>query len=424
VGKDLQSAVFLPLSAQTNDPETVTWCRGVPLVVAEEFQQLKLARANFAAWTTGRGASLRLAHLQTAPPAEHVGAYARAARAAVGISGWGSWQGDPFLRWEIVAHDGDTLRKVPVDTRAGASRIEVVESAFETAKLILGLMDERPPTVLGCTESDQALLAWIQDRLLVWSRQRRGLGGTHEGEYRFLLSALTFDPGFHPAARQVIRRAGAALANADEPASSIRAIDALGALLRVRPDDHLSWTLLGMLQRATGATEDAIGSLRRAASLNAEYGPAHRELGTLFLARDDVRAAGAHLRKAGKLTPKDPEIQMALGHLYLALKDRSRAARHFQAVLRLATGSALAREASRVLLGLEDGPSRRPTGALPDVAPRPRERSKDRDLINRMFGTPLDLAADDVTSPGDDFLDRLDDEETNWDPDETVWDPE
>jgi hypothetical protein len=117
--------------------------------------------------------SLRLAHLQTAPP-QHVAAYARAARTALGISGWGSWQGDPFLRWEVVEHDGDTLRRVLVDSRSGASRVEVVRSAFETAKLLLGLMDDRPPPVLGATESDPALLAWLQDRLKVWSRQRRG----------------------------------------------------------------------------------------------------------------------------------------------------------------------------------------------------------------------------------------------------------
>ena len=272
MSKDLQSAVFLPLSAQTNDPETVTWCRGVPLLIAEELQRIQVARASFAAWTIGRGASLRLAHLQTAPQAEHVAAYARAARARVGISGWGSWQGDPFLRWEVVEHDGDTLRKVPVDTRGGASRMEVVQSAFETAKLMLGLMDDRVPPVLGATDSDQALLAWIQDRLQVWSRQRRGLTGSYDGEYRFLLSALTFDPGFHPAARVVIRRAGSALAAPDNGAAG-RASEALFALLRVRPDDHLSWTLLGMLHRAQAQDEDAITAFRRSAALNPEYAP-------------------------------------------------------------------------------------------------------------------------------------------------------
>ena len=83
MAKTLQSAVFLPLSAQTSDPETIAWCRGVPLAIAEELQRLGMARASFAAWTTGRGLGLRLAHLQSAPPVGHVAAYARAARARI-----------------------------------------------------------------------------------------------------------------------------------------------------------------------------------------------------------------------------------------------------------------------------------------------------------------------------------------------------
>ncbi len=423
----LPSAVFLPLSAQTADPETVTWCRGVPLLVAEELQRLGIARASFAAWTTGRGPSLRLAHLQTAPPPGHVAAYARAARAGLGISGWGSWQGDPFLRWEIVPHDGGDPRKVMVDTHAGASRVEVVQSAYETAKLMLGLWDDRTPPVLGGTESGQALLAWLQDRQQVWSRHRKGLSASHEGEYRYLLSALTVDPGFAPAARQVIRRAGAALAASKGAgdAACQRAVDALYDLLRVRSADHLSWTLLGMLQRSLKHHEEAVLALRRAAAADGEYAPAHRELGSLFLEQGDLRAAGAHLRKAGKLTPQDPEIQMGLGRLYLALKDRVRAGAHFQAVLRLASGSAMAKEASRILLDIDDdAPSRRPTSALGEAVPQPPDRSQDRDLISRMFGMPMDPDTDDITSPGIDFLDRLDDEATHWDPDDTVWDPE
>jgi hypothetical protein len=55
LAKELQSAVFLPLSAQTSDPETVTWSRGVPLLVAEELQNLKIARAEDRARDSRRG---------------------------------------------------------------------------------------------------------------------------------------------------------------------------------------------------------------------------------------------------------------------------------------------------------------------------------------------------------------------------------
>lgn len=426
--KTLQSAVFLPLSAQTSDPETVAWCRGVPLAIAEEFQRLGLARTSFAAWTTGRGPELRLAHLQSAPPVGHVSAYARAARARVGISGWGSWHGDPFLRWEVVDATGDAARRVPVDTRPGATRLEVVRMAWETSKLILGLMDDRPAPVLEGTESDAALLAWLQDRQHVWYRRRKGLSGRWDGEYRFLLSALTHDPAFEPASHAVIRRAGQALQASDDPvataAARLRAIEALEALLRVRSDDHLCWTLLGMHQRSGRRDEEAILALRRATAIAGDYAPAHRELGALFLKRSDLRAAGAHLRKAGKLAPKDPEVQFGLGSLYLELKDRTRAALHLRVVMRLSPGSPLARAASRLLRDMDTGPVRRPTDALVEQArTREGDRARDRELIARTFGMPtLDFEGeDDMTSPGDDFLDRLDDEETHWDPDETVW---
>jgi tetratricopeptide (TPR) repeat protein len=413
-----QSAVFLPLSAQTDDLETVTWCRGVPLLIAEEVHALGLARVSFAAWTTGKGPSLRLCHLQTAPPVGHVAAYARAARARVGISGWGSWHGDPFMRWEVVGADGQEARRVSVDAPLGASCVQVVRMAFETAKLVLGLMDDRGAGVLEATESDGALLAWLHDREHVWYRRRRGLqGGGWEGQYRFLLSALTHDPCFEPAARQLVQRAGSSLASpapgSEAASAQPEAIEALAAMVRLRLDDHVAWTLKGMLERSLKRTEDAVTSLRRAASLAPEYMPAHRELGGLFLDAHELRTAGAHLRRAGKLAPKDPEVQYNLGLLYLSLKDRRRAAQHLQVVLRVASGSALARTAARMLRDLEDGPTRRPTSALGEVVTRP-VRSKDRDLIARMFGHGGDVPDEDATSPGEDFLDRLDDEKTAW----------
>jgi tetratricopeptide (TPR) repeat protein len=409
-----QAAVFLPLSAQTDDTETITWCRGVPLLLAEELQSLQSLPVSFAAWTTGKGARLRLCHLTTAPPVGHVAAYARAARARVGISGWGSWQGDPFLRFEVVGADGTEARRVPVDAPPGVSCVELVRVAFETAKLILGLQDDRPSPVLWATSSDDALLAWLHDREQAWYRRRKGLEGPWEGEFRFLLSALTHDPDFEPAARQLLRRAGQRLAGAagGQVSGTASAIEALSGLLRVRPDDHLAWTLMGMLERADGALDDAASSLRRAAALAPDYTPAHRELGTLLLEQGDLRKAGAHLRRAGKLSPKDPEVQFSLGTLYLRLKDRSRAAQHLQVVLRLASGSALARAASRTLRDIQDGPTRRPTSALDEVAPR-QERARERDLIARTFGFRVEMD-EDVTHPGDDFLDRLDDEKTNW----------
>jgi hypothetical protein len=145
-----------------------------------------------------------------------------------------------------------------------------------------------------------------------------GLSASHEGEYRFLLSALTHDPDFHP----VARRAGAALADKDDTDRGLRAIDAQDALLRVRPDDYLSWTLQGMLHGARGQDEAAISALR----------------------------------------------------------------------------------------------------GLSEMSAPPPKTSKDRDLISRMFGTQFEFDNDDATSPGADFLDRLDDEATAWNPDNTVWD--
>lgn len=411
-----QAAVFLPLSAQTDDQETVTWCRGVPLLIAEELQALEIAKASFAAWTTGKGIDLRLCHLQTAPPTGHVAAYARAARARVGISGWGSWHGDPFLRWEVVDAQAESARRVPVDTGPGVSCVDLVRMAFETVKLVLGLTDERGGPVLEATASDGALLSWLHDREQLWYRRRRGLEGPWEGQYRFLLSALTHDPGFEPAARQLLQRAGATLAGGDDRDDSEQrsaAWDAIDGMCRIRPGDHLAWTLKGMLERSLKRTAEATASLRRASALAQDYMPAHRELGGLLLETGDLKAAGAHLRRAGKLAPADPEIQYTLGMLYLQAKDRPRAAQHLQVVLRVGSGTALARTAARVLRDIEDGPARRPTNALADAVQRP-ERSRDRDLIARTFGVRADERDEDVTSPGEDFEERLDDEKTAW----------
>ncbi len=410
----LQSVVFLPLSAQTADPETVAWCRGVPMLVAEELQGSNQARSYFAAWTTGKDAEMRLAHLKTAPPEGHVAAYARAARCRLGISGWGSWFGDPFMRWLVVPASGNGARKIAVEAENGATRVEVVRRAFETVQKVLGLRATRAPRVLTATESDDALLAWLQDLVSSWHRHRQGLHGSSDADYRYLLSALTHDPGFEPAAIRVLRRAGRALAAGKDAADKIdRSVTALRTLVRLRPQDHPALTLLGMLQRSAGQDDDAIASLRRALKAEAEYAPAHRELGSLLLHQKDLRKAGAHLRRCAKITPRDPEAHFALGTLYLQLKDRKRALSHLRRVLQLAQGTATARASARLLRDVDEGPVRTSTNALGTVVPD--KVSRDRDLISRTFGMPMGLNDDDHTSPGVDFLDRLDDEKTGWD---------
>jgi Flp pilus assembly protein TadD len=404
----VQSAVFLPLSAQLADPETITWCRGVPLLMAEELQAASLARACFAAWTSGEGASFRLVHLQTAPPEGHVSAYARAARTRLGASGWGSWYGEPFMRWLLVPASGGTPRKVSVEAPAGADRLAVVRASYDAVRRALGLSTDRPPVVLSATESDGALLAWLQDLESHWTRRRRGDAKPSDRDYRFLLSALTQDPSFEPAARRVLRRAGLALAGNDPGrAARSQAIEALETLLRLRPQDPMAWTLLGMLQRSLGRDEAAITSLRKAVKVGPESVAAHRELGSLWLRRRDLRKAGAHLRKAGKLSPRDPDTHMALGSMYLQLKDRTRAISHLRAVLKLAPGTATASTASRLLRDVDEGPVRTATNALSDVMPDTLDR--DRSLIARTFGVNLETN-DDVTSPGPGFMERLGDE--------------
>lgn len=409
----LQSVVFLPLSAQTADPETIAWCRGVPMLVAEELQAGKQARSCFAAWTTGQDANMRLAHLKAAPPKGHVAAYARAARCRQGVSGWGSWFGDPFMRWLVVPANGSGARKVAVETQGGASRIEVVRHAFETVQRVLGLRSTHPPRVLSATESDDALLAWLQDLVSTWHRHRQGLAGASDADYRYLLSALSHDPGFEPAAIRVLRRAGKALAGGPGPNDdTARSVDALSTLVRLRPLDHPAQTLLGMLQRSAGDDVEAARSLRRALKADGEYAPAHRELGTLLMDQRDLRKAGAHLRRCAKITPRDPEAHFALGTLYLELRDRKRAISHLRTVLQLAPGTDTARTSARLLRDVDEGPVRTATNALGSVVPD--KRTRDRDLISRTFGMPIGLDDDDHTSPPDDFLDRLDDEKSGW----------
>jgi tetratricopeptide (TPR) repeat protein len=421
------SAVFLPLSCQLDDAESVTWSRAVPLLIAEELLSAGTLRASYAAWTTGKGANLQICHLNTEPPVEHVAAYARAARADFGISGWGSWFGDPFVRWEIVSADGTQRRRLPAAGAKGSDRLDAVRAAQEALLLALGVGTAGPGAVLGAASREGALLAWLQDREAEWSRRRRGLPRVPEASFRYVLSALRQDPAFEPAARQVLRRGGEALASCapgeagNGPRSA--AVEALQSLVRLRPQDVVAWTLLGMLLRANGRAEEAISALRRATAVAADYAPAHRELGGLLLSGGDLRAAGAHLRKAGQLLPRDPETHLALGELYLQLRDRSRALGHLQAAMRLAAGTAVAAAAARLVRDIDEGPVRRLTDPLAirpaaePLAARPaagESAARDRDLIARTFGLGAGLDEDDRTNPGDDFDSRLEDEVTNW----------
>ena len=289
-----------------------------------------------------------------------------------------------------------------------SSRLEVVRAGYTAVRRGLGLDLERPPAVLDATESDDALLSWLQDLEDLWRRRRRGDNQPSERDYRFLLSAVTHDPSFEPAARRVLRRAGLALA-AEDPGRKARsfAIDALQTLTRLRAADPLAWTLLGMLEQSMGRQEAAVTALRRAVKVDPEAAPAHRELGSMLLRQRDLRKAGAHLRKAGKLSPRDPDTHFALGSLYLQLKDRNRAIGHLRAVLKLAPGTTSASTASRLLRDIDEGPVRTATNALSHIVPAAQDR--DRSLIARTFGMNLEVN-DDITSPGPGFMERLGDE--------------
>jgi len=396
-----RSAVFLPLSSQADDPATVTWCRGVPLLLAEELRALKASNATFAAWTSGRGATLQMVHLQESPPVGHVAAYARAAEVDLGISGWGSFLGDPFMKLAVVTPDAQNPRKILVDCPPGSSCVQLVRAAFKAVCTILGLPNNAVPPLATATDSDEALLAWLQDLEHQWFLRRRGQEPSPADGCRELLSALTHDPDFEPAARALLRRCGAALSASVEQhgEAEVRRIQNVCSanllqMLRLRPKDFLGWTLLGMLQREVDQATPARTSLKMAVRLAPDYAPAFRELGALELKHGEFKAAGAYLRKAGKLAPQDPSTQYALGTLYLKLKDRGRAIQHLQVVLRLARGTETARVAARLLRDIDEGPTRQPTSALDQVPPA--RRKQDQALIARTFGLSMDRSVMDL----------------------------
>lgn len=395
-----RSAVFLPLSAQSDDAETVTWCRGLPLVIAEDLAQLRLARASWAAWTAGAAENLRMCHLVQSAPAEHVAAWARAARSDLGICGMGSWHGDPFVRWDVVdiAVPGPAERII-IDAPEGASRVQVARRAWTVACKLIGLPGAPLSPLLQSTEVDAALQAWFQDRELHWFRRKRGAPAPAELGFRHMLAAITHDPRFEPAAREIVRRAGDCLANREpggrafESPTCALAADALETLLRLRTEDARAWTLLGMIRQAMDDAGGAMDAWRRACSLAPDYAPAHRELGAALRDRQDLRGAGAYLRRAGALSPMDPDTHLQLGALYAELKQRDRAREHLQSVLHLAGGTRTAVNAARLLRDLDEGPSRRAGESLQ----RPKLRtSPDRDLIARTFAAPGDR----LTNPG------------------------
>lgn len=414
------AALFLPLSSADDDVETVAWCRGLPLVVAEELANLRLARASFVSWTTGEREALRLCHLVQPAPLETVAAWVRAAGATVGIAGTASFLGDPFVRWDLYAPAGDRPpKKVIVDAAGATSRAEHCRAAWRQACTALGLPPPEAPGPLATT-SDAALQSWFQDRELSWYRRKRGEPARAELGFRHLLSALTHDPDYEAAGREVLRRCGEALAPRETPGRAFEtpnhllAIDALSTLVRLRPMDHRAFTLLGMLHGAAEQNAEAIVALRRAVHIFPDYAPGHRELGVRLLAAGDLRASGAHLRRAGSLSPQDPEIHLYLGALYQDLRDRIRAREHLQTVLRIAPGLAVAVTAARFLRDLDDGPARQAGEALRGARLMP---TPDRDSLARTFGLPgerltnsgIDLTEGEVAAPDGLALDIIDD---------------
>ncbi len=388
-----RTVLFLPLSAQLQDPETIAWARAVPLLVAEGLGEISSVPAGFAIWTTGSGPEMRMCHLQEPAPVEHVTAYGTAAGAALAFTGLSSWHGDPFVRWDVVAMDGrGAVARIGVESDEGAGRADVARAAWFAAIRSLGLEGEHLPPSLE-TRSDEAMISFARDREAMWCRRRRDLP-LERPNYRYLLSSLTCDPQYAAPVREIFRRAGEALVGSSdrwERPRSLRgeARTALEAVVRLRPRDHVAWTLLGMLNRADDRLNAAREGLQRAAGLSPDYSPAHRELGSVLLDLGQLRQAGAHLRKAGALSPRDPEVHLYLGGLYVATSQRPSATDHLRAVLKLAPGTRAAGQAARLLRDLDEGPVRTVTNPLAGRgAKRPQEehhRSRDRALIAHTF---------------------------------------
>jgi hypothetical protein len=302
------TVVLLPFYAPDDDATTVAWCRGIPLAIAEGLGLAGIAQAVFVPYTTGVGTSQTVCHLADEPPRAWVSACLVAAQASVAITGLASLVGDPFVRLSLLPRDpaGRTL-KVPVDAAAG-NRTDLCRAVWAALASTLGHPAAPPPPSLAGTRSEEALLSCIRDREVQYRKRR--WGGSDRAPYRELLSALTCDPQYDAAAIELMRRAGEALvAGPEDENSRIQRGDArhaLTAVVRMRPADHVAWTLLGMVLRCEGDESEASRALRQATVLSPDYGPAHRELGSLLLDLGDLRAAGAHLRRAGQANPRDP----------------------------------------------------------------------------------------------------------------------
>ncbi len=387
------SVLFLPLSAQLEDPDTIAWSRGVPLLVAEGLGQVTSVPTCFAIWTTGSGPDMRMCHLQAAAPAEHVAAYGQAAGATIAFTGLASWHGDSFMRWDVVAMDGrGQVARIDVQTDGPRQRADVARASWLTAVKGLGLQGAPLPASLR-TRSDEAMISYARDREAVWSRRRRNLPTDRLG-YRYLLSSLTCDPQYEAPVREIYRRAGESLVGTTGDWDTGRPLraearSALETVVRLRARDHVAWTLLGMLNRADDRLNAAREALSMAAALSPDYGPAHRELGSVLLDLGQLQKAGAHLRKAGALAPRDPEVHLYLGGLYVATAQRTSATDHLRAVLKLAAGTVAAGQAARLLRDLDEGPVRTVTNPLAGRGERrgreDHHRSRDRALIAHTF---------------------------------------
>ncbi|MCB1077567.1 MAG: tetratricopeptide repeat protein [Verrucomicrobiae bacterium] len=96
-----------------------------------------------------------------------------------------------------------------------------------------------------------------------------------------------------------------------------RALQIFEALVKAYPDHLGARQKLARVYGALGRDDDVIATLNEVVAINPQDADTHRELGRLYLGREDFQDAIVHFREAMKLTSGTPEEYDAIGRMII-----------------------------------------------------------------------------------------------------------
>jgi tetratricopeptide (TPR) repeat protein len=114
-----------------------------------------------------------------------------------------------------------------------------------------------------------------------------------------------------------------------------RAIELLEKAIRLEPEDHAAYYVMGDIMLKQERYRDAISSFRSGLARKPDHGEGWAGLAKALVATGELHRALHELRRGREMAPKDPAIRFELSKLYFRLGDEARAQAESEAFQRL-----------------------------------------------------------------------------------------